>query len=147
MNFKTIILGMSILMLSGCATLEQMHQQWVKENCNPSAAFSAGVADGLNPGKSPKNYADSCPDNQSALNDSYMNGFTQGLQKRPQQININNNVTVNKQTVKSHATPYNYHALSDQVKRDNEAMNLRSAQVKADAQKAMDAIHKTQQSY
>lgn len=95
MKFKYIMLSICLINLSGCAALQQMHEQWVKENCNTSAAFNSGLADGLQPDTSPKrSYADSCPSNQQAINDAYINGFTQGLQKRPQQINIEKNVNV-----------------------------------------------------
>ena len=96
MKYMFIVLGACLMTLTGCAALEQMHEQWVRENCNPQAAFNNGLSDGLSPGAMPKrSYADSCPVNQPMLNEAYMRGFSQGLEKRPQQININKNVNVN----------------------------------------------------
>lgn len=95
MKIKAIATLGLLLSLSGCAALEQMHQDWLRENCNPPAAYNRGMTDGLTPGRMPDSYAKSCPSNNAAINDAYMRGFTEGLRSRPQEININKNVNVN----------------------------------------------------
>jgi hypothetical protein len=95
MKIKHIALLAVVSSLSGCAALEQMHQDWLKENCNPSSSYNQGLTDGLTPAQMPHSYASSCPANNAAINDAYLKGFTEGLKSRPQEININKNVNVN----------------------------------------------------
>lgn len=90
---KKLLLATFFLMtLSGCATLEKMHQQWLVENCNINSAYSNGLTDGLKPGGMPNNYASSCPVNQDNIGVSYLRGFSKGLEGRPKEITVNQNI-------------------------------------------------------
>ncbi len=89
---KLLLITLSLMTLSGCATLEKMHQQWLAENCNVNAAYSNGLTDGLKLDAMPNNYANSCPVNQDNIGISYLRGFSKGLEGRPKQINVNQNV-------------------------------------------------------
>ncbi|HSW70537.1 MAG TPA: hypothetical protein VLH77_00985, partial [Gammaproteobacteria bacterium] len=74
----------------------EMHKEWVRKNCTPGAAYNTGLTNGLTRGQMPeRDYASSCPTNNEALNSAYLKGFSEGMKSRPQEININKNVTVN----------------------------------------------------
>ena len=95
MKIKICLLLGSIALLSGCATLEEMRQEWIKQKCNPPAAYNQGMHDGLIPGALPQtNFASICPANNIAINRAYNRGFSEGLQSRPKEININQQVNV-----------------------------------------------------
>jgi hypothetical protein len=93
MKLKIITTLLFCLSLTGCATLEKWHQDWLRENCTPMVAYNNGLTDGLRPGQMPSNYANQCPTNQEEIGRSYLRGFREGLAARPQQININKEVT------------------------------------------------------
>ncbi len=48
---KLICFLFACITLSGCESLEQMHQQWVAKHCNVDAAHNEGLTDGLTPGQ------------------------------------------------------------------------------------------------
>jgi hypothetical protein len=98
---KKILLPVSLaFLLSGCVTLAEQRQQWLMENCNPQAAYTNGLSDGLRPDAMPDNYGNSCVSNQASIGGSYLKGFTTGLQSRPKQINVNQTIA-NTNTEKS----------------------------------------------
>lgn len=80
-------------LLSGCSAIEQMKQDWIRENCNPSAAYNNGMRDGLSPGRMPeRNYASWCYSDRSVINAAYMQGFSKGIKARPQEVNVTKTV-------------------------------------------------------
>lgn len=95
MKIKSLVILALLSTLSGCAALEQMHQDWLRENCNPSSSYKSGLTDGLTPARMPNSYASSCPANVAAIDEAYLKGFGEGLKSRPQEININKNVNIN----------------------------------------------------
>lgn len=92
MKTKIGVLLMGSVLLSGCAQLEAMQQEWIKENCNAPAAYNAGMRDGLRQGAEPYNFASSCPTNQVAINRAYNRGFSEGLSARPKQVIVEKRV-------------------------------------------------------
>lgn len=96
MKIKAIAISAIVMSLTSCAALEQMHQDWLRENCNTTSAYNRGLTEGLTPGQMPNNYGTSCPTNNAAISNAYFKGFSQGLQSRPQEININKNVVETK---------------------------------------------------
>ena len=89
---KLILVASLAALLSGCVTLEEQRQQWLAENCNPQAAYTNGLTDGLKSGSMPNNYGNSCMSNQASIGGSYLKGFTKGLESRPKEINVNQTV-------------------------------------------------------
>lgn len=77
--------------LSSCATIEE----WIQKNCNPAAAYNAGLTRGLTPNTTPAaDFAGNCPANNVAINGAYLKGYSEGIKSRPQEITINKNINV-----------------------------------------------------
>lgn len=94
---RLVLILIATLSISGCSMMEQMQRDYLIRHCNPNNAYAEGMTDGLTPDKMPDtNYAGECDTNKNELNQTYMTGFEKGLVSRPQHVDINKNITVNK---------------------------------------------------
>lgn len=77
-NGLLLIALVTSLTLVSCAA---MKAEYIAENCNPSAAYAGGVNDAKNGNDMKPNYASvfDCDEDQTALNQSYADGFKFGL--------------------------------------------------------------------
>ena len=92
---KHFVLIVITLFLSSCATIEEWNKEWVQKNCNPAAAYNAGLTQGLTPNMTPaSDFAGRCPVNNVAINGAYLKGYSEGIKSRPQEITINKNINV-----------------------------------------------------
>lgn len=94
-KIQYMILFLFTISLTGCASLEEMHKEWLVKHCTSLAGYNQGLKDGLTPGHMPEDdYAGECSANRDVINSEYLRGFGEGIKSRPQEININKNVNV-----------------------------------------------------
>lgn len=94
---KLLFIGLMLSLLTACASLQQMQQNYTASICTENAAYAAGVNSGKANQPMRSSYNSSCSANlQASLNAAYRSGYQFGLSQFSQQrsgTNISINTT------------------------------------------------------